>query len=198
MSFTSFIYELLIDPILSGLHENVLKDIKSSDKVIDVACGTGSLTLAISKRAGSVMGIDISEVMISAARKSANKKRVCNAGFMVLDAAEMHLFRDKEFNIAVISMAVHQFEAETAVSILSGMKRIASKVIIVDYNYPLPQGTSSWLVTSIEKIAGVDHYKNFRRYIEKGGINYFIRESGLKSVAQVKRSNGIFIITTCE
>ena len=198
LSFTSFLYKLLIDPVLARLHENVLREIKASDKVIDIACGTGSLTLAISNRAKSVIGIDLSEDMIATARKSANKKRVCNAGFIVLDASDMNLLRDKEFDVAVTSMAVHQFEAGLAVSILEEMKRIASKVIIVDYNYPLPEGFNKWLVNAIEKVAGDDHYRNFRAYMEKGGINYFILGSGLKLVSLVTRSKGIFMVSTCQ
>lgn len=198
LSFTSFLYRILIDPVLSQLHQTILAEIKPSDKVIDVACGTGSLSLAIAKRARSVMGIDLSEEMLGSARRSANKRSVCNAGFIVLDASEMKIFRDKEFNIAVTSMAVHQFDAEVALKVLSEMKRIATGIVIVDYNYPLPGRFYKWLVNTIESIAGGDHYRNFKLYMKNGGISHFINLSGLVVKSQTVKGNGIFLINVCE
>jgi len=198
LSSNSFLYKLFIDPVLSKVHNSVVKEIKSSDRVIDVACGTGSMTLAISGKAKSVMGIDISEAMISSARRTTNRKHICNAAFMVLDAADMEIFRPNEYEVAVISMAVHQFDAEQAVKILSEMKRIAAKIIILDYNYPQPAGFFRKLVCCIERIAGEHHYSNFKEYIDKGGIQYFTEKAGLSIKSKLIRSNGIFTICTCE
>ena len=50
-SLSSFIYQTVIDPILAKLHGSVLDNIDSSHRVIDVACGTGSLSLAIAEKA---------------------------------------------------------------------------------------------------------------------------------------------------
>lgn len=196
--FKAIAYNLLIDPLLSGLHRNVLREITGSDKVLDVACGTGSLSLNISKKAKSVTGIDISEEMINLARKSTNRKRICNAAFITMDASEMTLFRDKEFDVAVTSMAVHQFDHDIALSILSQMKRVASRIIIADYNHPMPPGFSKKLVYWIESIAGIEHNNNFRKYIEKGGLGYFLQNSGLKIKSTYPKGNGIFLICICD
>jgi ubiquinone/menaquinone biosynthesis C-methylase UbiE len=196
--FKGIAYKLLIDPLLSGLHHTVLKEIASSDRVLDVACGTGTLALAISKKAKSVTGIDISDEMIETARRSTNRKRICNAAFITMDATEMRLFRDKEFDVAVTSMAVHQFDHDIAISILAQMKRVASRIIIADYNHTMPAGFYKKLAGWIESIAGGDHYRNFKRYIETGGITHFLEISGLKVKSAFMSGGGIFIICVCD
>ena len=196
-SFEAFLYQLLIDPILSNLHKSILTNIKSSDRVLDVACGTGSLSMAIAEKAEYVKGIDLSEPMIRTAIKSADRRGVKNVDFTLHDANELAVFKDHEFEIAVTSMAIHQFDAELAIRILSEMKRIASKIIIIDYNYPLPEGFSGSVAKGIEKLAGGDHYRNFTTYMRSGGIEYFTGRSGLEIKSQVLKGRGIFVISVC-
>jgi SAM-dependent methyltransferase len=196
-SFEAFLYQLLIDPILSNLHKSILSIIKSSDKVLDVACGTGSLSLAIAAKAFYVKGIDLSEPMIKTAMKSAGRRGVKNAEFTIHDASDLTDFKDHEFEIAVTSMAIHQFEAELAIRILSEMKRIASKIIVIDYNYPLPKGFSGTVAAGIERLAGGDHYRNFSIYMKSGGIEYFTSRSGLEIKSQVLKGKGVFAISVC-
>jgi len=122
-SFKGFLYQVLIDPTISHLHKSVLAFIEPSHRVLDVACGTGSLALSIAERAAQVTGIDLSEEMIITAQRAARKKGVRNALFELHDATDLVQYTDKEFDVAVTSMAVHQFDAGVAVKILSEMKR---------------------------------------------------------------------------
>ncbi|MCC7325736.1 MAG: methyltransferase domain-containing protein [Burkholderiales bacterium] len=59
------------------------------DRVLDVACGTGVLSLAAAARVGTdglVMGIDLSEKMVEAARAAASALGLCNCRFARGDA----------------------------------------------------------------------------------------------------------------
>ena len=192
------IYQRLIDPILSRLHNGITEYFESTDRVIDVGCGTGSLSLAIAVKVMFITGIDLSEEMIGAAVRSARKRGISNARFEVSDASDLADFKDHEFDIAVTSMAIHQFDAELAVKILSEMKRISQKVIIIDYNYPLPKRFSGYLAAGIERVAGGEHYRNFRVFIKNGGIHYFTNHSGLSIKSEIVKGNGVFLITVCE
>jgi ubiquinone/menaquinone biosynthesis C-methylase UbiE len=197
-SFNGFIYQVLIDPILARLHNTILDNIDPSHRVIDVACGTGSLSLAIAGKAKSVTGIDLSEEMIGTASRSAKRRGITNVIFELRDASHLTEFKKDEFDVAVTTMAIHQFDAELAVKILSEMKRIASKVVIVDYNHPMPKGFSRSLAYGIERIAGGDHYRNFAVYMKKEGISYFTKRSGLLINSQHVRGNGVFLVSVCE
>jgi len=187
-------YQLIIDPILSNQQKSVLENIEPSHKVIDIACGTGSLSLAIAKKSEFVTGLDLSEEIIATANRSAKRQGVKNVKFEYRDASDLSGYKEKEFDVALTSMAIHQFDAELAIRILAEMKRIASKIIIVDYNFPMPKGFSRSLAFGIERLAGGDHYRNFRIYMGKGGIQYFLSESGLNEKSSSISGNGVFVI----
>jgi 2-polyprenyl-3-methyl-5-hydroxy-6-metoxy-1,4-benzoquinol methylase len=197
-SVKGLIYQILIDPLLSGLHPYILANIDSSHKVLDVACGTGSLSIAIAKKASQVRGIDLSESMIETARRSARKKSISNTHFEVRDATDLSCFNDKEFDVAVTSMAIHQFDHQLAIMILSQMKRVASIIIIADYNYPLPENLPGTFAMFIESVAGGEHYRNFRVYIENGGLTHFTRLSGLHVKSHVVNGRGVFVTIICD
>ncbi|MDZ7737896.1 MAG: class I SAM-dependent methyltransferase [Bacteroidales bacterium] len=179
-SFNGFVYTLIIDPVLSGAQSDVTSRLKPEQKVLDVACGTGSLSLAMAGKVSHVTGIDLSEEMIDVAKRSAGRRGIKNVTFDNMDASDLSSFGDNEFDVAVSSMAVHQFDAGLALSILKEMKRIATEVVIMDYNYPVPPGILGPIIYTIERIAGGDHYRNFKIYNRLGGMDYFVRESGLE------------------
>jgi len=197
ISLKGLFYQILIDPILSKLHNGITTNIDFSDRIIDIACGTGSLSLAIAKKAEFVTGIDLSEEIIATAKRTAKRQAVHNVKFENHDASDLSCYKDKEFDVALTSMAIHQFDSELAIRILAEMKRISSKQIIVDYNYPMPKGFSRSIAYGIEKLAGGDHYRNFRVYMGKGGIQYFLSESGLAEKSSIIRGNGVFVIIVC-
>lgn len=194
---SGFIYQVLIDPILSRLHESIIAHIEPGSRVIDIACGTGSLALAIARRAGQVTGIDLSEGLIGLAVRSAEKRGVGNAQFEVRDASDLSCYADREFDAAVISMAIHQFEKGLAVRILKEMKRIADRQIVVDYNAPLPANLSGFIAKGIERFAGGNHFHNFSEFMRLGGMDYFLDRSGLAVHTYIKKDNGVFLSAVC-
>ncbi len=193
-----FMYRMLIDPLLKSVREDVIRKAYSSDTVLDIACGTGSLALALAGKTLAVTGIDLDDELIMYAGNRAFKRGVSNVRFEVRDASDLSMFRDKEFGIAVTSMAVHQFEPQLAVKILTEMKRVASRVIIADYNHPLPQTLSGFAANTIEKMAGGDHYRNFRNYMSSGGISHFTDAAGMTINSVTTRGNGVFVVALCE
>jgi SAM-dependent methyltransferase len=73
---------------IAGFSEDVLEaaDARPGETVLDVGCGTGETTALLAKAVGEtgrVLGVDISEVLLSAARA----RNVANAAFEVGDAA---------------------------------------------------------------------------------------------------------------
>jgi SAM-dependent methyltransferase len=197
MSFNALIYTTLIDPLLSGLRKAVVEAIDPSAIVLDVACGPGTLSLAITQKANHVTGIDLDENLILYATGAARKKGIWNASFAMHDASDLSLYRDKEFDIAVTSMAVHQFSEELAVKILTEMKRIALKVIIADYNCPIPRGFSRSIAYGIERITKGDHHKNFMNYMSKGGIGWFTDAAGMTIRSTRVKGSGVFRVIMC-
>ena len=124
-----------------------------------------------------VTGIDLSEDMIITAQRSAQRRGATNVSLELRDASDLSRYSDGEFDLAVTSMAIHQFEAQLAIEILAEMKRISGRVIIADYNLNMPAGLSKRIAWGMERMAGGDHYRNFRIYMQNGGALWFVRHA---------------------
>ena len=191
-------YRSFIDPLLSGVRDTIERKIDKGSRVIDIACGTGSLALLLAQTADNVTGIDLDQHLVSYAAQRAKKKEITNVNFRECDATDLSCYGDDEFDFAVTSMSVHQFDPGLAVRVLTEMKRIASKVIIADYNCPLPRGFSGSLAYLIERMARGDHYRNFSNYMTRGGLGSFLETAGMSVISEEVRGNGVFIITVCD
>jgi ubiquinone/menaquinone biosynthesis C-methylase UbiE len=194
---TGIFYKLIIDPLLSAIRSGIASHIHARGSAIDIACGTGALAVRLSSMCSRVVGIDISESMIRTAQRTRQSHEIENLDFLVLDALDLRGIRDGEFDYATISMAMHQFPAAGRSVVLKEMKRVARTVIVADYAVPLPGGAVGLVIPMMERLAGREHYENFRSYQENGGIEPLIREQKAGACASSFIINGTFQITRC-
>ena len=85
-----------------------MAQLKAGDKVLDVGCGTGNLTLTAKKHvgaSGSVYGIDASPEMIAEARKKAQRSSM-EAVFEV-ELIEKLPYPDATFDVVISRLVIH-------------------------------------------------------------------------------------------
>lgn len=196
-SFKGMLYQMFIDPLISGLRKKIVRHVVPEDSILEVACGTGALSLVMARKARHVTGIDLSEDMIVTARRQADRSGMKNLKLEIRDASDLSCYADDEFDVAVASMAMHQFEARLAVKILAEMGRIAGRVIIADYNIGMRRNISSALAWSIEFMAAGDHYRNFRIYMQNGGMPWLAGMAGIRIRATDISGGGVFAVSEC-
>lgn len=165
-------YSNLIDPLLKDVRVFVPKfaEIKKGDKVLDICCGTGDQLFYYAKAGAIVAGIDISPEMIGLAQKGQKRERLDNVYIQAADAADLP-FEDSIFDVASISLALHEIEKEKRDKIISEMKRVVKKdgsLIFIDFQVPLPKTIMSFIIKVIEYLAGKDHQENFKTYTQNG------------------------------
>lgn len=187
-------YRLLIDPFLDRVHSRAAGMIDPGEKVIDVACGNGTLALKLAERAGYVTGIDLSEGSLEFARKRARKLGLSNTEFLLQDANDLSIFTDRIFDVAIISMAVHQFSEATGLHILRELQRIARSIVVIDYAFPQPGNYKGFIVRSIERIAGQEHFSNFNAYMKGRGMEGVQKVLGLEVWERMESRSGVFVI----
>lgn len=155
-------------------------------RVADLGCGTGALAFSLWRESGiKVTGIDSSPAMLerSMARLKKERGASMNAGSagqgvdmnaapeFVLGRAEATPFADKSFELAVLSLTLHETSAPST-ALVEEAARIADKVLILDYrlaerNLELP---ATFLAHVPEFLAGGEHYANFRKYMHEGAL----------------------------
>ena len=105
--------DILLAPVSQILIDHARP--KTGERVLDVGCGCGGTTIALAERvapSGFVLGVDISEPMLSRARELAPKRLPLT---FVLADATVYPFDPKNFDLLVSRFGV-MFFAEPAVS----------------------------------------------------------------------------------
>ncbi len=114
--------------------------IKPGDKVLDIGCGTGNLTLTAKKYAGpsgSAYGIDASPEMIEEARKKA-KRSGLEAVFQI-GLIEKIPYPDATFDIVINRLVIHHLPEDLKRRGLAEMLRVlkpGGRLFLVDFNPP--------------------------------------------------------------
>ena len=190
-------YGTIIDPVLAPMRKRITAEIFVSETVIDIACGTGAQVFELCKIASKTVGIDLSESMINHAQTTCKKRNIPNAEFFVYDAAKLFRFETKSFDTALMSLALHQFDPGLHSLVLNEMKRIAKRIIIVDYSVPLPKNYAGIGSRIAEFLAGREHNFNFKQYYRLGGLNGILRANNLTIQKSLYFGKGAFQLVIC-
>lgn len=189
-------YSTFVDPLLAKMREKVASSVKPGNKIIDIACGTGAQVFELAKSARFVMGVDLSDSMISKANQTKSKLGVKNVEFKVCDATGLISFGEKEFDISTMSLALHQFTPDQYSLILGEMKRISKRIVIVDYSVPLPKNIFGYGSKWAEFMAGIEHNRNFKKYYKNGGLASILNEHEIRIENSVNFAGGAFQLVT--
>ena len=90
----------------SAMLETVKNIIPKDAEVMEIAAGTGSITLTIAEKAKSVVCSDISEKMLAKARKKISKHNIANVSFENSNIFEI-IKNDSSFDAVIASQVMH-------------------------------------------------------------------------------------------
>jgi SAM-dependent methyltransferase len=91
-----------------------------TQRVLDIGCGPGSLTLLLAARVAVAVGVDADPDMIEAAMAAADRAGVTNAEWHVLRAEELPAGLGR-FALVTFAQSFHWFEQAAVASALRGM-----------------------------------------------------------------------------
>ncbi len=120
-----------------------LAGIAPGEKILDVGCGTGTLTIATKARAGTngeVHGIDAAPEMIEVARRKATEQEA-DIDFRV-GLIEDIPFPDDEFDLVLSSFMLHHLPSELKCSGFIEIHRVLKPggcFLAVDLEFPIPR-----------------------------------------------------------
>ena len=125
-----------------------------ADTVLDVACGTGSLTLALARVTRQVTGIDLTEAMIDQGRAAQAKEGITNVDWQVGDVLPLP-FPDETFSLVVSKAAFHHLADPAAV--LVEMARVCSRGGRIALNDVGPDPETADAFNRVEKLRDPSH-----------------------------------------
>jgi ubiquinone/menaquinone biosynthesis C-methylase UbiE len=108
------------------------------DQILDVCCGTGTLTSLIAGRVGpdgQVIGVDLSEYVLEIARK---KRRNVPVTFQRAEAENLS-FVSARFDKCFISFGLHEMPEQARQNTIKEIRRTlrsGGHLFVVDYNLP--------------------------------------------------------------
>ena len=177
---TAKIYDLLFSAALRQLREDIRTFVfhKNYRHIVDICCGTGAQLRCLDRAGMELHGIDNSLAMLERARKTCSDR----AEFYLLDA-EQDSLAASSYDCVILSLALHEKHPTAARTLYGNCQRLLKEggaLVIADFNPP-PHGILESLIGRcllpfIEKCAGTDHYRNYRRWVKTGGLETFLHE----------------------
>ncbi|MBN1348151.1 class I SAM-dependent methyltransferase [candidate division KSB1 bacterium] len=194
------IYAKLYDPILyfaiKSIRKAVMHELSEFKDmaIIDICCGTGNQLKLLSKNGfKNLHCLDISESMLDVAQQGDHPIK-----FYAEDATKMS-FENEMFDVAILSFAIHEKDRKTQENLMCEAYRILKNkgiMLVVDYvsdsETAYPGKTA---IRLIEWIAGGEHYKNFKNYIENDGLRGLINTEKFKRLSSGRKLFNAIILS---
>jgi len=140
-------------------------DIGPETKVLDMATAVGGMAFAAREKTPHVIAIDVSEERIEIAKSD---PRADEIDFRVMDAADTD-FADKEFDVTLNVLGLHEMTVEGAKKALREAKRVSNRLVVTEFGldeWPLFWSFFRYVMAIIEP-AG---FLKFSRYNVAGLI----------------------------
>lgn len=196
--YDGWFYAKFIDSDASPLRNKILDLIEDGKTVIDIGCGTGGFALKMAPRCRYVLGVDVSEKQIAMAQKRRKKAGVQNVEFRHVNAAALGKSLEEKFHYATLSMMLHEIPQSERLQILREVKQITEKIIFLDYNTPQPFSFWGAAIRTIEFFAGREHYRNFKDFVQRGGLPALLKEAGFTVLQEKINRAKMFRIVVSE
>jgi ubiquinone/menaquinone biosynthesis C-methylase UbiE len=180
-------YSTLIDPLLRPLRRLApdFAGLQPPQSVLDVCCGTGAQAFEYARHGLNAVGIDLDPGMLKLAASYMRQAGGLKLTLQTADASELP-FPAASFDAASICLALHEKDMALQDMVILEMRRVVrpgGKLVFMDYAAPLPAGWRP-ILTSIEYLAGQDHYRSFRHYTAFGGLEAILRKHHIKVVRE--------------
>ena len=119
---TADFYTKYRPPYLESLINSLLKeaDIKKNDKLLDLACGSGRLSIPLAKYFNEVVAVDLEEEMIFVGKKTAEDLNIKNIQWLI-GKAEEFTASPETFKLITIGDAFHRLDQ---LSVLQNVFRV--------------------------------------------------------------------------
>ena len=182
---------LALKPIRFAVMQELLEYKEKS--ILDLCCGTGNQLKLLSKNGfKNLHCLDLSAPMLKIAKTDTCPMKIYN------EDATKTSFENKSFDIVIISFAIHEKDRTTQKNLIKEAHRLIKKnglLLIVDFAFDNKTTKFAKIgISIIERMAGKEHYTNFKNYVKNNGLSSLIEQDRFKPVKSVRKAmNGVTI-----
>ncbi len=189
--FVAAIYDPFLYFALKPVRNEVLLQLQQyKDKMIlDLCGGTGSQLKLLAKNGfNNLHCLDLSTAMLRIAAKGKHDIHIYK------DDATATGFENNSVAVIIISLAIHEKDGATQQEMLHEAFRILKPggvLLIADFDF---DNNTYWFsrlaVRAVERMAGGEHYRNFKNYIKNNGLPGLVDKKMFKLVGSKKKLFG--------
>lgn len=161
------------------LLEKLIQEISAGSIVLEVAAGTGVVSLRLAEKAGHVYALDLSQAMVTEAKKKAGGKNLENIEFLVDDAYELP-FESGKFDAVICSNALHNMK-DPATPLMEMRRVLKPGGRVFTPTFCHGEGLKSRIISWIMGLTGFPAYhrftiEEFTTLIERSGFEIIRKE----------------------
>lgn len=204
------IYDPLNELMTAGLHHRWrrraadLANVCPGDRVLDVAAGTGDLTIELASRVvpdGEVIGCDFSTEMLDRARAKAPALRFEHGDALALD------YPDDAFDAATVGFGARNFaDLDRGLSEMARVVRPGGRVVMLDFTTPRRPPFSTFfgiwfdrIVPAIGRLAGERRAygylsRSVQRFPGPAELAATMQRCGMTNIRYVVTGGGIVVM----
>lgn len=95
-----------------------------------------------------------------------------------------------EVDYISLKMVLHEMDEASRYGLMEEAWEVCGKFIITDWFSPQPDNIHRRITNMVEFIAGKEHYRNFRDWCRRGGIDGFLERQKLELLEERLIANG--------
>ena len=110
---------------LDKVYNRLTSHIKKGQRILDLGCGTGALTLRAAQKGAKVKGIDINPQMLEIAQKQAIKKNLLkNVNLSEMGVAELESEKSNDYDVVMSGLCFSELTESELIFTLKEINRI--------------------------------------------------------------------------
>lgn len=177
------VYARVFDRLNEPLHALIRNKYPAppGSRVLDIGCGTGAQLAGYLGEDRELFGVDLSPSMLDRARQRLGADAHLHLG----SAADLP-FDDGFFDQVLASMVLHEMPRDTRLAVIGEIRRVLrtdGRLLVVEFT-PAPATTSGRIFRAIswpiERLAGAEHFREFRRFVDMGGFPAVAEVGGME------------------
>ena len=170
-------YDNFIQKRTSESYERLLKklrtDTQNCNDLLEIATGTGIISIDLSNQISHITAIDIAPGMIEIAKLKARNQNISNIDFQVGDSCNLDL-KNSGFDTVIASNVLHLFfKPEKALEEMKRVLKDNGQIIIPTYCHG--ENTKTILISRLMGVVGFIarnrwSIRSFKEFVEKSGF----------------------------